>query len=57
MKDTKPNTIIKTNMTIPKISKLLAIFGSSFLTAKYPIIPPKMFKNNGTKYQKYVGWD
>ena len=47
--------ITTTNITIPSISSLFANLGSSFRTAKYPMIPPKMFRSNGIRYQALVG--
>ena len=47
--------IPRTNMTIPSINNLFANLGSSFRTAKYAMIPPRMLKKNGTMYQALVG--
>ena len=47
--------ITRINITIPSISSLFANLGSSFRTAKYPMIPPKMFRSNGIRYQALVG--
>src|SRR6266481_5817061 len=37
--------------TSPKISRFLALFGSLSLVTAHAIIPPKIPKNNGTRYQ------